>query len=87
MGAAFFLANASETQNMSSPPETSNMAVFCDFENIALGVNEVGYSKFKIDKVPRPPPRQRQHRPSKKRIATGAATNPSSARCTKRRSS
>lgn len=27
------------------------MAVFCDFENIALGVNEVGYSKFQIDKV------------------------------------
>jgi uncharacterized protein (TIGR00288 family) len=27
------------------------MAVFCDFENIALGVNEVGFSKFQIDKV------------------------------------
>lgn len=36
---------------MSHSADTSNMAVFCDFENIALGVNEVGYSKFQIEKV------------------------------------
>ena len=30
----------------------NNMAVFCDFENIALGVRDAKYSKFDIDKVP-----------------------------------
>ena len=29
----------------------NNMAVFCDFENIALGVRDAKYSKFDIDKV------------------------------------
>lgn len=31
--------------------ETKNMAVFCDFENIALGVNDAKYAKFDIRKV------------------------------------
>jgi len=31
--------------------ETVNMALFCDFENIALGVREAEYPKFDIDKV------------------------------------
>ncbi len=31
--------------------ETTNMALFCDFENIALGVREAELPKFAIDKV------------------------------------
>src|SRR4029078_5998831 len=31
--------------------ETRNMAVFCDFENIALGVRDAKYADFDIDKV------------------------------------
>ena len=33
------------------PSDTSNMAVFCDFENVALGVREAKYDKFDIGKV------------------------------------
>ncbi len=36
---------------MSHQSETRNMAVFCDFENIALGVRDANYAKFDIDKV------------------------------------
>jgi uncharacterized protein (TIGR00288 family) len=32
-------------------PEINNMAVFCDFENVALGVRDARYAKFDIDKV------------------------------------
>jgi uncharacterized protein (TIGR00288 family) len=32
-------------------PTTTNMAVFCDFENVALGVRDARYSRFDIDKV------------------------------------
>jgi len=31
--------------------ETVNMAVFCDFENVALGVRDARYSQFDINKV------------------------------------
>jgi len=31
--------------------ETNNMALFCDFENIALGVREANYAQFDINKV------------------------------------
>jgi uncharacterized protein (TIGR00288 family) len=31
--------------------ETRNMALFCDFENIALGVRDANYAQFDIDKV------------------------------------
>src|SRR6476661_8605030 len=31
--------------------ETKSMAVFCDFENVALGVREAKYDKFNIGKV------------------------------------
>jgi len=34
-----------------NPAETRIMAVFCDFENIALGVREADYADFDIDKV------------------------------------
>ncbi|MFW5453039.1 NYN domain-containing protein [Thioalkalivibrio sulfidiphilus] len=36
---------------MPSPAEIRNMALFCDFENIALGVREAKYPKFDIGKV------------------------------------
>ena len=32
-------------------PTINNMAVFCDFENVALGVRDARYSKFDIGKV------------------------------------
>ncbi len=36
---------------MSHTAETKNMAVFCDFENIALGVRDEDYAKFDIGKI------------------------------------
>jgi len=36
---------------MTQQAETINLALFCDFENIALGVREAEYPKFDIDKV------------------------------------
>ena len=36
---------------MASTPDTRNMALFCDFENIALGVREAKYAQFDINKV------------------------------------
>src|SRR6266571_896576 len=36
---------------MPNTPEVTNMALFCDFENIALGVRDAKYEKFDIGKV------------------------------------
>src|SRR5579859_1729707 len=36
---------------MSNPNDTRNMAVFCDFENLALGVREAKYDRFDMKKV------------------------------------
>jgi len=36
---------------MAHPQEVINMALFCDFENIALGVQDAKYDKFDIGKV------------------------------------
>jgi uncharacterized protein (TIGR00288 family) len=36
---------------MSNKAETQNMALFCDFENIALGVRDEKYAAFDIQKV------------------------------------
>src|SRR5262245_19450753 len=36
---------------MAAPADTRSMAVFCDFENVALGVREAKYDKFDISKV------------------------------------
>jgi len=33
------------------PHTITNLAVFCDFENVALGVRDAKYSKFDIDRV------------------------------------
>src|SRR3989304_5378670 len=42
--------NPGET-TMAGQQETRNMAVFCDFENIALGVRDAKYEKFDIGRV------------------------------------
>ena len=36
---------------MAAPNDTQNMAVFCDFENVALGVRDAKYAKFDVKKV------------------------------------
>jgi uncharacterized protein (TIGR00288 family) len=36
---------------MPAPADTSNLAVFCDFENVALGVREARYPSFDIKNV------------------------------------
>jgi uncharacterized protein (TIGR00288 family) len=36
---------------MAMQPEYRNLALFCDFENIALGVREAKYAQFDINKV------------------------------------
>jgi uncharacterized LabA/DUF88 family protein len=36
---------------MATPPENVSMALFCDFENVALGVRDAKYEKFDISKV------------------------------------
>ena len=36
---------------MTQPAETRSMALFCDFENIALGVRDANYPPFDIGKV------------------------------------
>jgi uncharacterized protein (TIGR00288 family) len=36
---------------MAAQTEITNMALFCDFENVALGVADAKYEKFDIDKV------------------------------------
>jgi len=36
---------------MANPPEVTNMALFCDFENVALGVQDAKYERFDIGKV------------------------------------
>jgi uncharacterized protein (TIGR00288 family) len=38
-------------ERMASEPNTRIMALFCDFENVALGVRDARYPKFDIDKV------------------------------------
>jgi len=44
--------NGSDTSSVGSHmAETINMALFCDFENIALGVREEEFPKFDINKV------------------------------------
>jgi len=36
---------------MAGQPEITNMALFCDFENVALGVRDAKYAAFDISKV------------------------------------
>jgi hypothetical protein len=37
--------------DMASSPDTLSMALFCDFENVALGVRDAKYEKFDIKPV------------------------------------
>jgi uncharacterized protein (TIGR00288 family) len=47
--------NAASTEpresKMAAPSDSVNMALFCDFENVALGVRDAKYAKFDIGKV------------------------------------
>jgi uncharacterized protein (TIGR00288 family) len=36
---------------MAAQPDTRNMALFCDFENVALGVRDAKYAQFDINRV------------------------------------
>jgi uncharacterized protein (TIGR00288 family) len=36
---------------MAGNPEITNMALFCDFENVALGVRDAKYAQFDINKI------------------------------------
>src|SRR5256884_3120241 len=36
---------------MAGPPEITNMALFCDFENIALGARDAKFAAFDMQKV------------------------------------
>ena len=36
---------------MATDPENLSLALFCDFENIALGVRDAKYAKFDIERV------------------------------------
>lgn len=36
---------------MNGPADTQIMALFCDFENVALGVRDANYAKFDINKI------------------------------------
>jgi hypothetical protein len=36
---------------MATQPEINNMALFCDLENVALGVRDAKYAKFDIARV------------------------------------
>lgn len=36
---------------MASSPDSISMALFCDFENVALGVRDAKYEKFDIKLV------------------------------------
>ena len=44
-------AGEAVTRDMPATSETRSMAVFCDFENVALGVRDAKYDKFDIGKV------------------------------------
>jgi len=49
---AFNIDGRARARNMMAhSPEVTNMALFCDFENIALGVHDAKYEKFDIGKV------------------------------------
>ena len=36
---------------MASSADSINMALYCDFENVALGVRDANYDKFDISRV------------------------------------
>jgi uncharacterized LabA/DUF88 family protein len=51
LGMAFVQPPTTGGHTMAGPPEIKNMALFCDFENIALGVRDAQYAQFDMQKV------------------------------------
>jgi uncharacterized LabA/DUF88 family protein len=51
LGQASAASDAFSGSSMANPPEVTNMALFCDFENVALGVQDAKYERFDIGKV------------------------------------
>jgi hypothetical protein len=60
---------------MASSPDHISMALFCDFENVALGVRDANYDKFDIKRV------------LERLLLKGSATRASRPPCTKPTSS
>jgi uncharacterized protein (TIGR00288 family) len=48
---ASIATHQSKGNTMAGQPEITNMALFCDFENVALGVRDAKYAQFDITKV------------------------------------
>src|SRR5690606_27478538 len=46
-----FSGQPRQAVNMAVDQDTNIMALFCDFENVALGVRDARYPKFDIEKV------------------------------------
>jgi len=53
LGSGHVMIRATETteNNMATPQDHISMALFCDFENVALGVRDAQYDKFDIKRV------------------------------------
>ena len=66
--------------------DTKNLALFCDFENIALGVRDAKYARFEIEKVIERL-LVKGNIVVKRRTVTGIVTRLSRRPCTKRLSS
>ncbi len=73
---------------MAGNPEITSMALFCDFENVALGVRDAKYAQFDIGKVLSERLLLKGSIVVKKALLRlGRATRSSRRRCTKPRSS
>lgn len=51
MNSIWKMSDQGRIQGMAYQAETKNMALFCDFENVALGVRDANYAQFDIAKV------------------------------------
>ncbi len=72
---------------MTQRAETRNMALFCDFENIALGVRDANYAQFDIGKVLERLLLKGQYRRQEGLLRLGTLQGFQGRRCTKPRSS
>ena len=57
---------------MADTQDAQNMALFCDFENIALGVRDANYAQFDIEQGARAAAAQGQHRGQEGLLRLGA---------------
>ena len=78
--------NDNEAPRMATPADTRSMALFCDFENLALGVRDAKYDKFDIKRVLEKLLLKRSI-VVKKAYCDWSATRASRRRCTRPRSS